>query len=121
GPWGAPGSTGAVPPPEDAGADHAGVTVCMHVRGHQATTASMIVAVPADPAAGVRMWAALGNPCVSAYVPLGPDRSVPAVLGDASAWLRFARLRDRVDADPDALGPVRAVLAPLEASFTGDP
>ena len=46
GPWGGPGLHAAVPPPAEPGPDHRGVTVCMHVRGQQNTTASMVVEVP---------------------------------------------------------------------------
>src|SRR5690606_38781609 len=44
GPWGAPGWPAAAPPapPEDVRDDWSGVTVCMHVRGYQCTTASMV-------------------------------------------------------------------------------
>ena len=38
----------------------------------------------------------------------------PAELASAETWARFAALRDRVEADPDALAPTRAVLAPVE-------
>jgi secernin len=116
GPWGAPGTTAVVPPPGDVGTDHVGVTVCMHVRGHQATTASMIVAAPRDPTAPIRLWALLGNPCVSVYVPMQVGEPVPAPLGDATTWRRFARLRDAVDQDAAALGRIRAVLGPVEAA-----
>jgi hypothetical protein len=89
----------------------------MHVVGHQNTTASMVVVVPAGHAPGIRVWAALGNPCVSVYAPIGFGHAVPSLLGDEAMWWRFARLRDRVEADPGAIGRIRAVLAPVEAAL----
>lgn len=118
GPWGRPGTLDAVPPPAEVGDDHRGVTVCMHVRGFQATTASMVVSVPAGGAPQVRV--ALGSPCVSVFVPL-VDLHVPALLGDPATWARFATLRDRVDTDPGALAGVRAVLGPVEQRLWAQP
>ena len=44
GPWGAPGSDGpVVAAPTEVHADGTGVTVCMHIRDFEATTASMVV------------------------------------------------------------------------------
>ena len=45
----------------------------------------------------------------------------PAALGEASTWQRFAALRDRVEADGDALVDVRAVLGPTEADLWAHP
>jgi hypothetical protein len=42
---------------------------------------------------------------------------VPAELGDPATWARFAELRDRVEADADALERVRAQLAGVEAEL----
>ncbi len=69
--WGAPGSDPAdvAPPPTDVGDDWSGVTVCMHVRDYQVTTASMIAELRADDAP-LRAWVALGSPCASVYVPM---------------------------------------------------
>ncbi len=114
GPWGGPDSP-AVPPPTEAGPDHRGVTVCMHVTGLQNTTASMVVEVPPLGAPVIR--AALGNPCVSVYVPFAADDPVPEVLGDEATWWRFARLRDRVETDPEGIAEVRARLAPVEIAL----
>jgi secernin len=114
GPWGGPDSPVA-PPPVDPGPDHRGVTVCMHVRGIQNTTASMVVEVPREDPPVIR--AALGNPCVSVYVPFAADGPVPELLGDEATWWRFARLRDRVEADPAAISTIRAALAPVEAAL----
>jgi dipeptidase len=118
GPWGGPDSP-TVPPPTEAGADHRGVTVCMHVRGVQNTTASMVVEVPRhDPPV---IWAALGNPCVSVYVRFAADGPVPEILGDEGTWWRFAQLRDRVEADPDAICEIRDALEPIEFACDQDP
>ena len=119
GPWGAPDEpTSAVAPIPDApGEDNRGVTVCMHVRGYQATTAAMVCAVNIDPSIPARAWVALGSPCVSVFVPVFPAVGVPAQLSAAVTWSRFASLRDRVEADPDALDSIRAQLAPVEAEL----
>ena len=57
GPWGAPGSSGPNdPPPTEVGADFSGVSVCMHVRGHSVTAASMIAVLPAGICPTARRW-----------------------------------------------------------------
>jgi hypothetical protein len=118
GPWGAPGRPGPPSPvPTEIDADWRGVTVCMHVGDYQATTASMVAALPADDAAPMRAWTALGRPCASVYVPAFPPAAPPAPLADPATWARFAALACRVEADPDALGAVRAVLDPVEAEL----
>jgi secernin len=90
-------------------------TVCMHIRGVSNTTAAMVCDLPQDPAQPTKVWAALGSPCVSVFVPFTfPD--VPEVLSDPSVWERFAVLRDRVERDGSELSRIRAVLDPLEAS-----
>lgn len=141
GPWGpagAPAEPAPPPPPGAVGDDWSGVTVCMHVRGYQCTTASMVADLPSSGAAPPRLWASLGTPCTAVFLPVavvrggaGPgDRSgdpageplavVPGVLGDADAWRSFAALSRRVEAPGDegaaALAATRAVLAPLEAA-----
>jgi secernin len=116
GPWGRPGEDIAEAPPREPGPDNSGVTVCMHVPGVQATTASMIVRVPRR-GGPIGIWAALGNPCVSVYVPISFGAPVPAALGSATTWARFAALRDRVDRDGSALGPIRTALEPLETAL----
>lgn len=115
GPWGAPGSPTAevVPPPTEVEADWRGVTVCMHLRSYQSTTASMICELPSSPEAPLRLWAALGSPCAAIYVPAFPP-SLPVELADPVQWARFAALRDRVEADGGTLDAVREVLAPVE-------
>jgi len=90
-----------------------GVSVCMHVRGYQATAASMICDLgPSDRAA----WAVLGNPCVSVYVPVAVG-AVPDALASPATWLAFDTLRARVEADPARLDDVRAALDPIESDL----
>jgi secernin len=73
GPWGSPGDAVHDPPPPPPGVhdDWSGITVCMHVRGYQCTTASLVADLPADPDEPLRAWAALGSPCASVYLPSG--------------------------------------------------
>ncbi len=97
-------------------ANGSGFSVCLHRPDfHAQTTASMIVDLRAD-GGPTRVWACLGNPCVSVYVPMFPPAAVPE-LADEKQWHRFARLRDRVETDPDAFEEVRATLAPVEAEL----
>jgi hypothetical protein len=135
GPWGAPGDNGApVPPPLDVLPDGTGVTVCMHIRDFEATTASLVVELPADHAGMARAWAALGSPCSSVYVPVllpaSPGRAVrpvrtdrdvdavvPASLGSAVWWHRFAAVARDVEKDSDVLAVVRALFGPLESDL----
>jgi len=125
GPWGAPGTTGpVVPPPDEVLADGTGVTVCMHVRAFEATTASMVAELPGDGTGGGRAWVALGSPCASVYLPVllpspagGAGVVVPGALGDAALWRRFAALGDAVERQPGALAAVRGVLGPVEAGL----
>lgn len=117
-PWGPPGSDGTdvSPPPPDVNDDWSGVTVCMHVRGYQATTASMVAELLAEREAALRVWLCLGSPCVGVYVPAFPPAVSPE-LSDTAQWRRFAALRDRVDSDPTELGDIRRALAPVEAEL----
>jgi dipeptidase len=102
-------------PPREVGADWSGFTVCMHRPDlHAQTTASMIATIAKD--APLRVWACLGNPCTGVYVPAFPPAVAPE-LADAGQWQRFARLRDRVEADPSAQAEIRAVLDPVEADL----
>ncbi|MEP6626176.1 MAG: hypothetical protein ABJC79_17140 [Acidimicrobiia bacterium] len=110
-------ATRSGPIPPGPGADNRGISVCMHVRSLQATTASMVVAVPSDPDAGIRAWAALGSPCVSVYVPCFPLVGVSPALGDAHTWSRFAALRDRAEASDHDLAQIQAALAPVETTL----
>jgi secernin len=117
-PWGAPGADArdADAPPIEIGDDFAGITVCMHTRGADTTTAAMVCDLPVDPDEPVRAWFALGSPCVSVFVPAFPPFVAPE-LADPRQWQRFAALRDRVETDGDALAAVRAELAPVEADL----
>ena len=118
-PWGPPGGdpTSVSAPPAAAMPDGTGVSVCMHVRGYQATASSMVVELPSDPARPPRAWVAPGSPCVSVYVPVFPSEGVPRELGDAGTWKRFLTLRERVEGDGGALREIRAALGPVEAEL----
>jgi secernin len=94
----------------------AGVSVCMHLRGLQNTTASMITELPANPDRPLRAWVAPGQPCVSVYIPVFPPH-VPAALSDSATWHAFEALRDRVERDANALTEIRAVFAPIESQL----
>ena len=90
-----------------------GYTVCMHVAGVEATTASAIAEL--ERTAPPRGWFLMGSPCSSVYVPLFVGRP----LGEPPLWERFARLRpehrpaldeletelDADASDDDAWGP----------------
>ncbi len=117
-PWGRPtdppGQVAAPPPVDVVPPD--GVTVCMHLRGRQATTAAMVTLLPADPDAPLRAWIALGSPCASVFVPVFPPLGVPVELARPDLWAAFEALRPAVEgADGlDALAAVRSELGPLE-------
>ncbi len=124
GPWGAPGGGDtAQPPPAAVRADGRGVSVCMH--GRSVTAASFIAVLPTDLAAGapLRVFVALGSPCVSVYVPAfpatvaGPPPMVPRELWHETMWQAADALRRRVESDPDAIGAIREVLDPVEAEL----
>jgi dipeptidase len=126
GPWGAPGVGGpAQPPPGMATESGRGTSICMHLPGRSVTTASLIAVLPHDLAAGapLRAYVALGNPCVSVYVPAflrsanGPPPFVPRELSRESMWRAADALRQRVESDPSAIGPIRQVLDPVEAEL----
>jgi secernin len=124
GPWGAPNRAIAAereaadhPIPPASAEDGRNITVCMHVRGRQATTASIVVDLRRD--APTRAWACAGSPCTGIFVPFFPP-DVPAALSDPAVWHRFARLRDRVEADPEALVAIRRRTAPVEAELWAD-
>ncbi len=129
GPWGAPGGDGPVHrPPERIGEDFSGVSVCMHVRGLSVTAASMIAELPRGihDGAPLRVYVAAGSPCASIYVPAfprtaaGPPPFVPLELSSEEMWHAADTLRQRVEADPDALAEVRAVLQPVEDELWAD-
>jgi secernin len=116
GPWGAPDDpSGRVEPPPPADAPSwDSISVCFHYG--VATTASMIAELPHDSDARPRAWVALGSPCASVYVPVFPP-DVPSELADPATWMRFRRLRERVESDPDALTAIRQTLAPVERAL----
>ena len=70
-----------------AGADD-GWTVCMHVDGVEATTASIIAELSADEHHLAHCL--LGSPCRSLWVPI----VVGEPIGQVPAWERFAALTD---------------------------
>lgn len=91
---------------------HVGVdgwTVCMHVDGVEATTASIVADLPASAAPVARFL--LGSPCTSIYVPL----VVGAPLGRVPEWERFAAL------DPGARAQLDALEDALECEVVDDP
>lgn len=139
GPWGSIGETPSVPPSPpsfDFGEDFADMSVCMHVPGVR-TTSSMVVDLPQN--GEVVVHAALGNPCVSMFVPFMPFADLappadnrrrrrrssaaptpaftPTVLGDESIWRRFAAQSDRIEQDPALLLPVRQACAAAESKL----
>jgi hypothetical protein len=77
-----------------------GWTVCMHVDGLEATTASLVTALPADEAPLARFL--LGSPCRSVYVPL--------LVGQPFVTPRPERFAALVDADRSALDDLEASL-----------
>ncbi|MDQ3147053.1 MAG: C69 family dipeptidase [Actinomycetota bacterium] len=82
-----------------------GFTVCMHVAGVEATTASLVAELPPGPDRPLARWL-LGAPCTSVYVPLFVGRP----LGQPPRWERFA-----------ALGPEhREALDELETGLEAD-
>ena len=85
-----------------------GYTVCMHVPGVEATTASAVAELGG---ARPRGWFLMGSPCTSVYVPLWVGRP----LGDPPAWERFAAL------GPEHRGAVDELEAGLAADACDDP
>jgi hypothetical protein len=102
-------------PPTAVHDDWSGVTVCMHVRDYQATTAAMVVELPRDGSAR-RAWSCLGSPCTGVFLPCFPP-FVPPELADEKQWHRFAALRSRVEQDGAALPDIRAELDPVEGAL----
>jgi secernin len=124
GPWGAPGDDGSLEvAPTEVLADGTGVTVCMHIRDFEATTASMVAELSVDDARPARAWVSLGNPCASVFVPVlaaspgSPEPIVPGTLAQGSSARRFAALSRVAERDGGSLETVRAVLAPVEAAL----
>ncbi|MCU1453725.1 MAG: hypothetical protein JWN46_1871 [Acidimicrobiales bacterium] len=89
-----------------------GWTVCMHVPGVEATTASMVARLPAPADGPPAAWFLLGSPCRSLYVPV----VVGAPVGGVPPWERFAQLRA---ADRAALDRLEAALDDRFASGAG--
>ena len=112
-------------PDRRADFDGTGVSVCMHIRGFEATAASMVVELDRDGGPGPALCA-LGSPCVSCYVPVFLDAGAPPLLSDPDTWATFdaaraavERVTDEVDAD---LGlrlatSLRAALDPMERAL----
>ena len=125
GPWGAPGSHGPAQPPPRGTADQGGASVCMHESQRSVTASSFIAVLPSDLAEGapLRTYVALGSPCASIYVPAfprtvaGPPPFVPFELSSEPMWRAADALRQRVDADPEAIGEIRDVLDPVEGEL----
>jgi secernin len=132
--WGRPGDgherVASLPPPV-VDRQATGVSVCMHLTGVQATTASMVASLPSDDEP-VRVWISLGSPCVGVFVPAFPfdkdaegDPGVAAELADEATWHRLRTLRDRVEvgrvaAPPTAdteLARIRRTLGRVEAAL----
>ena len=114
GPWGAAAEADANHVPASTDEADRQITVCMHLKDFQATTASFVTELRAD--GPPRAWACLGSPCASVYLPVFPP-AIPDLLRDPAQWKRFARLRDAVETDAEALGRVRRVLAPVERAL----
>jgi hypothetical protein len=79
-----------------------GWTICMHVEGLEATTASLVTTLPVDEAPLARFL--LGSPCRSVYVPLlvgQPFAAPDAGLADALAGVGRPALDD-LEAQLDA-------------------
>ena len=108
---------GAGPPPASFVPFGEGVTVCMHLGRHQATTASMVVDLPVDPGAPVRVWAALGSPCVSVFMPCLAPNIAPPAMARTETWARFARLARATERDNDKWVVVTDRLRATEASL----
>jgi secernin len=105
--------------PQAGSGDHE-FSVCMHIRGAVNTTSAMVCDLPEDPGEPARIWAALGSPCVSVFVPVHLD-DVPPELGEEKTWHRFAELRDRAEGDEEAYVEIRSALAEAENGLGADP
>ena len=105
GPWGSPGAAADEVeglPPAVVDRLGTGVSLCMHLRGIQATTSSLITWLPRDPDQTVRGWVAPGNPCVSVFVPTFGVAGIAPELADPATWDRFAALAGPGRAEPGA-------------------
>lgn len=134
GPWGAPGSPAAMgsapapPPPEGVADDWSGVTVCMHIRDYQCTTASMAAWLPENPDATIVMWASVGPACCAMVLPAAIVRHggevatvVPAALGNPAVWFaastaaRHAETAQTPRQAADVITGVRRAVGVVEA------
>lgn len=97
--------------------DGKSISICMHLRGFQNTTSSIITELPADPGRPLRAWVAPGQPCTSVYLPVFPPHAVPAVLGEPETWHAFEALREWRETDDEALPRIREAFDPLEAAL----
>ena len=112
---------GERPPNEDfTKGDGRGMSVCMHLRGFQNTTSSLICELPADPERPLRAWVAPGQPCTSVYLPVFPPFAVPAALAEPVTWRAFESLRLRAESDDGAYERIRKTFASLEAELWGE-
>ncbi len=103
-----------------AGAERS-FSLCMH--SVTATTASMVAQLPPPGADAIPvMWAALGAPCTSIFMPLYVDGAIPPALAAGAAgasndspWWKMKRIQETVARDPAPLSAlVREHLRPLE-------
>ena len=97
--------------------DGAWISVCMHLKGFQNTTSSIIAELPADAEKPLRAWVTPGQPCVSVFLPVFPPQVVPDALGQPDTWHAYEALRDWSEGDPEALSQIRSVFDPLEAEL----
>jgi secernin len=97
--------------------DGAWISVCMHLKGFQNTTSSIIAELPADTSRPAREWMAPGQPCVSVFLPVFPPVGVPTALGEPATWHAYEALRNSSETDPEALPRIRDVFDPLEADL----
>ena len=88
-------------------------SVCMHAGAIGQTTSSMIVELGADEDEMTVCWVALGNPCMSVYLPVFPEADIPEPLlvggkepSNESAWFRFKRLAELVAKDFEKNAPI---------------
>jgi secernin len=96
-------------------------SICMH--SLSATTASMVAELPPPGGDTIPvMWASLAAPCVSIFMPLYVDGTIPPALAAGGAgsandspWWRMKRIQEMVARDPAPLSAVvRDHLRPLE-------
>lgn len=96
-------------------------TVCAHSAPVHETTASLVVALPAERSAPWPAWISYATPCSGIFLPVYLDGALPDrhARDDAQgAWQTLARLQRAVSRDPVRHTPrVRARLAVLEERF----